>query len=154
MNLTTKQKGIIMGQYSDTKTPKNFSNIVIARRVEDDEYSGPPDKMDDGFYPLLEDCDGDTAQYAQLKGEAEKRMVRYEVGAWNYIGVRAVAQVNVPIGNGSMVTYTLKSPGLWGIESDSGEEYLQDVFMEQVRELLGHIKCFTSALENVEIEKA
>lgn len=142
-----------MGQYSDIKQPPAKPFIVITRVLEPDQYAQAPDKMDDGFWPSLEDCDGDNAQYAQLKGEAELRMSRYEAGAWGFVGVRAKAVVTLPIGGNSVITYTLKSAGLWGVEDDSGEDYLNEVFADQAAELVEHIKLFAGAVENVTIEK-
>jgi len=51
-------------------------------------------------------------------------------GDWYYIGIRAVA--DVVIGG---VCQTLASGGLWGIESDSGEDYLAEVGRDELAEL-------------------
>jgi hypothetical protein len=49
---------------------------------------------------------------------------------WYMIGIDAVARIVV---NG--VCQTLTSGGLWGIEDDSGEEYLSSIEDEQTEEL-------------------
>lgn len=145
-----------MGQYSEAKEVKNFSNIVITRLLEDDDNASTPDQQDDGFWPSKDTTAAGYCppeHFEQSMETAKTRMARFEAGVWNYIGVRAKAVVHIPIGNGSMCTYTLKSAGVWGIESDSGEEYLQKVFMEQAQELLEHLRYFSGALENVDIQK-
>jgi hypothetical protein len=52
--------------------------------------------------------------------------------------VRAVAHVQIPHGTDSRngpvyILTTLKSPGVWGIEDDSGEDYFNEVFKEEQR---------------------
>lgn len=48
---------------------------------------------------------------------------------WYTIGIIAKAEVQLA---GSSLTQTLRSPGLWGIESDSGEDYLRSVEREEL----------------------
>jgi hypothetical protein len=50
--------------------------------------------------------------------------------SWDMIGILAVAEVVV---NGTVQTIT--SPGLWGIESDSGRAYLKEVQTEELQTL-------------------
>lgn len=61
-----------------------------------------------------------------------ERMEAYNRGDWEYIGVRAYANVVV-----DGVNQSIASGGLWGIESDSEESYLRSVEQEQLRELRG-----------------
>ncbi len=70
-----------------------------------------------------------------------KRIQAWRDGDWHFIGVQAEATVHV-IRNGVGREYTLTSPGLWGIESDSGVEYLRDVFEEEKSELVNDLKAF------------
>ena len=51
-------------------------------------------------------------------------------GEWDYIGVRAAVELPIPFGKDRILT-RIESPGLWGIESDSGEDYLDSVFQEE-----------------------
>jgi hypothetical protein len=50
-------------------------------------------------------------------------------GDWNYIGVIAKAKL---VGMGGVIQ-TLRSGGLWGIESDSDEEYIRQVEDEELK---------------------
>jgi len=59
-----------------------------------------------------------------------ERAEAWNRGAWCMVGVVAVAEVEV---NGAR--QTIKSPGLWGIESDSGEDHFKEVGEEQLSEL-------------------
>lgn len=54
--------------------------------------------------------------------------------SWHMVGVRAVAEVVV---RGAIIT--VQTPGIWGIESDSDEEYFEAVALDEcdyLRELL------------------
>lgn len=55
--------------------------------------------------------------------------------AWWMIGIRAVAEINIPINNNSgecFVIQEIVTPGVWGIESDSEEAYFKEIFSEEV----------------------
>jgi hypothetical protein len=60
---------------------------------------------------------------------------------WAFVGVQATATVSYPIGNGSARLETLRSGGLWGIESDAGS-YLKEVAQEELADLRGHLEHF------------
>jgi hypothetical protein len=59
-------------------------------------------------------------------------------GDWNYIGIIAKAKV---VGMGGVVQ-TLRSGGLWGIESDSDEDYIRQVEDEELKSLAEILKGF------------
>lgn len=58
------------------------------------------------------------------------RMIAFSDGQWEYIGIRATAEVVI-----AGTCQTVTSGGLWGIESDSDAAYLQEIEAEQVSEL-------------------
>jgi hypothetical protein len=57
-----------------------------------------------------------------------QRMERLNNGDWYYIGIIAKAELWNPA---SKVTQTVRSGGLWGIESDSGADYLASVAKDE-----------------------
>lgn len=66
----------------------------------------------------------------------EARKAEYENGDFHFVGIRAEAQVEVSLNGGKdWICDTIKSPGLWGIESDSDEKYLQDIGKEELNTL-------------------
>ncbi len=75
-----------------------------------------------------DDCP-DTS-YLEQEG-FEDRLEQYRRGDFYYIGVRAAVEVPIPYGKDRILT-RIASPGLWGIESDSGEDYFQSVFEEEI----------------------
>lgn len=91
---------------------------------------GDPDlswlEADSGRHDDVED----DAERAKYEAEDAARLASYG-HAWACVGVRACLRIAVPIGGHSFTTYELTSPGLWGIESDSGEAYFAEVFEEE-----------------------
>lgn len=76
----------------------------------------------------IEDDDPDTS-YLEQEGFAD-RLEQYRSGAFCFVGVYAEAVIRV-----GGVRQVIRSSGLWGIESDSDEEYFEEVGGEEVIEL-------------------
>jgi hypothetical protein len=99
-----------------------------------------------------EDCDPDISRLDQtdaqmgagFEAESAKRKAAYRRGDWHMIGIRAEAAITVCYGQYSTL-YTLTSPGLWGIESDSHEDYLQSVYQEECAQLRADIEAMGAA---------
>ena len=72
--------------------------------------------------------------YAQQDWE---RMRGLTEGNWNYVGIMAEAEVTLA---GSNVIQRITSGGLWGIESDSGDAYLEEVAQSELEELRGELQ--------------
>ena len=86
------------------------------------------------------DCKpADAALYRKQDAE---RLAAYHHGEWHMRGVRAVAVVSYPIGNGSRRLETFTSGGLWGIESDCSGDYEKELASEQINELKNHLEQF------------
>ncbi len=69
------------------------------------------------------------ASYLDAPG-FEDRYRQYRNGDFNYLGIRAEAEIVV---NG--VCQTITSGGLWGIESDSDRTYLSAVEQDELEQL-------------------
>jgi hypothetical protein len=80
-----------------------------------------------------DDCP-DTSYLEQE--EFTDRLAQYRQGAFDFIGVRAAVELPIPYGKDRILA-RIESPGLWGIESDSGEDYLDSVFQEESAILAG-----------------
>jgi hypothetical protein len=95
---------------------------------------------------VLHDDDPDPSYFdsgdPEYKDQDEARRKEYENGDFSFVGVRAEAEVVV-----ENVIQTITSGGLWGIESDSGEGYIDDVALEEydnLREILKAIGVSTA----------
>ena len=82
---------------------------------------------------IPDDCP-DTS-YLEQEG-FEDRLEELRQGAFDFIGVRAAVELPIPYGKDRILS-RIESPGLWGIESDSGEDYLETVFQEESNILAG-----------------
>jgi hypothetical protein len=76
-------------------------------------------------------------QDPHYRTEDQARLDAWRDGQWHFLGVRARATIKIPHGINPQcwITSELLSPGLWGIESDSGDAYFRQVFQEE-REIL------------------
>lgn len=77
---------------------------------------------------VLHDEDPDLSYLDQ--DDFEDRRDAFERGDFSFVGVRAEAEVAI-----GGIIQTLTSGGLWGIESDSGEEYIEEVAGQEWGEL-------------------
>jgi hypothetical protein len=74
-----------------------------------------------------DDCP-DTS-YLEQEG-FEDRQEQYRQGAFEFVAIRAAVELPIPFG-ADRILVKIESPGLWGIESDSDEDYLESVFQEE-----------------------
>lgn len=79
-----------------------------------------------------------------FEAQSTKRLAEYNRGDWHMIGIRAVATIQVERGNFT-TCYELSSPGLWGIESDSEQSYLESVFKDECSVLQADIEAMKTA---------
>jgi hypothetical protein len=119
--------------------------------VQDDDNNEAPDVNDGGFWPSRDPKAGGyvgdnvtDAEFAEQHARAQARMDAWHNGEWHFVGVRAVARVEI-MRNRVGTTYTLESPGLWRIESDADEEYLREVFRAECEMLKADMKRFANA---------
>jgi hypothetical protein len=83
-------------------------------------------------------------EIAKYVAQDRDRLAAYHRGDWHMIGIRAVATIWISR-PGYSTCYTLESPGVWGIESDSGEDYLNEVYQEECAQLRDDIEAFKLA---------
>jgi hypothetical protein len=76
----------------------------------------------------VNDQDPDPS-YLEQEG-FEDRLAQYKNGDFYFIGIRAKATLEI-LGT----IQTIRTPGLWGIEDDSGEDYLESVANEEKENL-------------------
>jgi hypothetical protein len=71
-------------------------------------------------------------QDSQYRQGDEARLAAWRNDEWHFVGVRAKATIKFPYGANPdcWITSKLLSPGLWAIESDSGDAYFEQVYQE------------------------
>lgn len=87
--------------------------------------------------------------YIQYGKQDFDRMESLNNGNWCFIGIVAYAEIVTKSGT----IQTIQSGGLWGIESDSDESYIQDVINQELDNLKAELKELGFVKKN-EIDKA
>jgi len=87
---------------------------------------------------IMPDQDPDTSYLDQEGFEDRKRA--FEKGDFGFVGVMAVAEVEV-----GGVMQEITSGGIWGIESDSGTKYFRSVGKEEYDALKGVLRDMNAA---------
>jgi hypothetical protein len=88
---------------------------------------------------MLTTCDPDSDprdylfQDPDYREQDQARLDAWRNDEWHFIGIRAKATIKIPhgINPDCWITSEVLSPGLWGIESDSGDPYFQEVYREE-----------------------
>lgn len=76
-------------------------------------------------------------------GLSPERQRSFDAGNWSYVGI--MAQAEIVITRGQIRTHhRIESAGLWGIESDSGKDYLDEVFKEECDQLRQDIEAIAT----------
>lgn len=90
-------------------------------------------------------------EIAKYEQEDRERLAAYYAGSWSMIGIYVQARILVrthPNQSGGILQ-TIRSAGLWGIESDSDNDHLEQTAADELAEL----KVILTAL-NVDTESA
>jgi len=96
-------------------------------------------EQSDGFTdPTMIEYDGGFGD------EYKARLAAYERDEWGFVGIRARADFMIPYG-ASFISATIESPGLWGVESDSSDEYKHELFLEERATLVGMLNSISKA---------
>jgi len=101
--------------------------------------------LDSVTIEVVGDQDPETSYLDQA--EFADRRAEYRRGDFDFVGVRLIAEIVIPGGyvdgrSSFSITQTITTPGLWSIESDSGEDYFRSVAddeAETLREMLAEL---------------
>ena len=72
-------------------------------------------------------------QDPDYREQDDARLKAWRNEEWHFVGIRAKATIKIPNGSNPdcWITSELLSPGLWGIESDSGDCYFEEVYQDE-----------------------
>ena len=81
-------------------------------------------------------------QDPEYREQDDARLKAWRNDEWHFVGIRAKATIKISYGINAecWIVTELSTPGLWGVESDSGEELFQQVFQEEREILLGMLE--------------
>ncbi|MBV6489846.1 MAG: hypothetical protein CNCCGFBP_00220 [Fimbriimonadaceae bacterium] len=82
-----------------------------------------------------------NACVAYAKQDAE-RLAKFRFDDWWFEGCYAVAEVLYEASPGCFRLDVLRSAGLWGIESDSGSDYVRSIESDELADLSSHLERF------------
>lgn len=116
-----------LGSYSNE--PKNAFSI---RR----ENAGSRDFK--WFNPVAENLAGETPENAAKIAQADFKRMESLGDDWHFVGIRAVAEIV----SANHVCHSIKSGGLWGIESDADKSYLNEVALVEIEQLRAELRDF------------
>ena len=87
---------------------------------------------DVGDISYLQQCDinSKNPDERQNAKQDKKRLEAYYNNEWHFVGIQAVAEIRI-----DGLLQTISSSGLWGIESDSSDEYFDEIFEEEKEQL-------------------
>jgi hypothetical protein len=128
-----------IGTYSNEPGP--------ADRTVDREACGDWGGSHDYAYFIAANSGDETGNSDSVKQDYQ-RMEAYNNQQWYMLGIRAAAKVQCPDGSGSYRLEYFSSGGLWGIESDSDKDYIQEIKNEQLDDLYAHLEHFGVDLSN------
>lgn len=133
---TMQEAQEILEQAYDDAQDCNCSGHMCSRGEY--QYFNPSfNYVDKLGYALPENTREDVIKYvAQDYG----RMESLTNDSWSYIGIVAEAQILIPAGNGMGHVQRIDS-SLWGIESDSDKDYINQTELELLSELKGQLSA-------------
>jgi hypothetical protein len=110
---------------NDPQRPRRRVVVLTGRR--------PPAELRAVRALVLEDPNPETSYLDQE--ELTDRKEEYEAGDFSFVGVRIEAEVTI-----DATTQVLRSPGLWGIESDADEEEIDRIIADEWEALRSVLK--------------
>jgi hypothetical protein len=91
-------------------------------------------KIEKAWLEVVADQDPDTSYLEQ--NEFADRREEHERGDFGFVGVQACAEVRFETKQGGWILGpVVRTPGLWSIESDSGEDYFREVGEDEAEQL-------------------
>ena len=86
----------------------------------------------------------------EIRSQAQAELER---GKWHFVGVVAEAEIHFPYGQDTIVS-RLESPGLWSVQSNSSEDYLNEVFAQEAATLKEMIEALRAGPVEYEVKTA
>lgn len=118
----------LLDENPDTSYLGEYSNHAMSEEAIDRKERGDMGRNEYRFFnPAMT---GEETGNPESPEQDYERMESLNRGDWSMIGIRAEAQILV---NGTV--QKIGSAGLWGVESDSGKDYLEEVARQELTDL-------------------
>lgn len=139
-----------LGEYGDKIKPGCII-VESGKFIEDVSDNEIPEKGREYrfFYPMEIGEKIGSKKYREYSLQNFKRIERLNSGDWNYISISAEARVLTSYDGTNWLINTLSSGGLYGIESDSDEDYLKTIEDEETDSLKDVLKEYGFSDEEI-----
>jgi hypothetical protein len=140
-----------LGEYTDELAEWNIvcSERAYVRNLPEDFECPPKGREYRAFKPYAGGEKPGSKAYQKYGLQDFDRMQALVNGHWYYFGVYAVAEVRMPSG----ILQTIRSGGLWGIESDAGREVVDSTIKEELAVLYGELDAIGADYAGVEVKQ-
>jgi hypothetical protein len=141
-----------IGEYTDDCNPwaidRAQGEYVAILEASDDGYEMPRASREYRYFvPYAGGEKQGTENYQKYGKQDFERMESLERGNWYFIGIRAIAEIRLPQGDHA-ICQRIDSPGLWGIESDSDDGYIESVAREELAQLRDMLEQLNVSTDN------
>lgn len=128
-----------LGTYSETPGP---DDKTIDRRAISLTREAQRIERENEFPYFIAALSGEETGNPDSVHQDYQRMESYNRQEWYMLGIYVVATVSYDIGNGSRRLESLRSGGLWEIESDCGDEQISEFERDELDDLKAHCAQF------------
>ena len=94
--------------------------------------------------------DNPDLSYLNTEDHRDKKRLADYGNTWVSLGIFAEAEVSYKENDHKRLEW-FRSGGLWGIESNSDEDYLEAIETEQIQDLLHHLKRFGVNINSINL---
>ncbi len=112
-----------------SERPAAWAEVVVVKIIEAHDPHSKPPTMEEAE----QNYKGCTAaQKKRCLTEDAAKLAEWNGDVWHYVGIylRATVAVHLPDGT-TLQTATIRTPGLWGVESYSGDDYKESIAREE-----------------------
>lgn len=94
----------------------------------------------------------DPEEAAKYRAQDAERLADYHNGYWYCVGIVAEAKLRFATPQGGWLNGPeVRSPGIWGIESDSGDDYFDEIGQDELAELRDELYALGFGVVDVDV---
>jgi hypothetical protein len=124
----------VIGWVAEHACPRDCVLVAVYNSDPDADWEQPTAEDIDVEMEIIPDSDPDIS-YLEQEG-FEERFAEFQAGGFGFVAVVAVARWEDRDGE----EQERRSAGLWGIESDSGQNYFDEIFAEEKAQLIAELR--------------
>lgn len=94
----------------------------------------------------------DPAEAAKYRAQDAQRLQDYRDGYWHTVGIYAEAKLRFATPQGGWLNGPeVRTGGIWGIESDSGDDYFEEIGQDELEELRAELYALGFGVVEVDV---